>query len=82
MKFLNMPAMFSLLAGLVACVATFIAGMSMLNSLIWIFASLLVFYIIGLALKALFNVILNDDIVDEKTIIMGEDGFENIGDIK
>lgn len=69
MKFMNMPAIFSLLAGFVVCIATIIARMNMANSLIWIFASLVIFYIIGVAIRALFNVILKDDVSEVKEVI-------------
>lgn len=69
MKFENMPAMFSFLAGFVVCIATMISKMSILNSLIWVFASLLIFYLIGLAIRALFNVILTPAVSEVKEVI-------------
>lgn len=86
MKFINMPAIFSLLAGFVVCMATMLSRMSLMNSLIWIFASLVIFYVIGVAVRALFNAILKDDVSEVKEVIMenpelDEYDADNIEDI-
>lgn len=75
MKFMNMPAVFSLLAGLAVCIAAILSRMSLLNSLIWVFTALLIFYIIGLAVRALFNVILTER-NDEVKEVIAEDEQE------
>lgn len=75
MKFENMPAIFALSAALVVSVSTFFSGMDTVKSLTWILVSLLVFYIIGIAFKALFNVILSDESIDEKEVISEEEDF-------
>lgn len=76
MKFANMPALFALLAGFVVSVATILSGMELLKSLIWIFAAILIFYILGCAIRSLFNVILSEDPVDLKEIITDEDAAD------
>lgn len=76
MKFANMPALFALLAGFVVSVATILSGMEILKSLIWIFAAIFIFYILGCAFRTLFNVILSDDPVDLKEIITDDDAAE------
>lgn len=69
MKFSNMAAILSLLAGFVVCVATFISGMDLMKSLIWILAAIIIFYILGSALRALFNVILSDENEADKKVV-------------
>lgn len=78
MKFASLPTLFSLIAGFAVCVATMISGMDLLHSLIWVFVSLLVFYIIGIAIRALFNVVLNDEATEIKEVIAEDLEMEGI----
>jgi hypothetical protein len=80
MKFSNMPAIFSLTAGLVVCISTFFSDMSMVSSLAWVFASLLIFYILGLAFRALFNVILSDGTTQVREVISEEPDIVEINE--
>lgn len=74
MKFSNMAAILSLLAGFVVCVATFISGMDLMKSLIWVLAAIIIFYILGSSLRALFNVILSDEDKSDKEVISEDEG--------
>lgn len=78
MKFANLPIIFSLIAGLAVCIATIISKMDFLSSLIWLLVALLLFYVIGIAFRALFNVVLNDMPSEMKEVIAEDLEMEGI----
>lgn len=80
MKYENMPAIISLIAGLIVCIVTFIYkydGISFLSILIGV---LVLFYIIGLCLRALFNVVLKDPVEEDESPEDEENKEDNTDD--
>ena len=66
MSFKNMPVILSLLAGFVACVATFVYKYDGTDWLWIVIGALVLFYILGLCLRKLFNVVLSVKDDDEE----------------
>lgn len=59
MIFKNLPAIITLVAALVACVVTFLYRYELTKALILILAATVVFFIIGMLVRALLNRFLN-----------------------
>ncbi len=69
MIFKNLPAIITLVAALVACVVTFLYRYELTKALILILAATVVFFIIGMLVRALLNRFLNpqkQESADEK----------------
>lgn len=59
MIFRNLPALITLIAALVACVVTFLYRYNLTKALILILAASIIFFIIGVIVRALLNRFLN-----------------------
>lgn len=55
MKFRNLPAIISLISGLVVCIVTFICGYEVQSTLLILAIAMVLFYLIGLGLRLLLN---------------------------
>lgn len=55
MKFRNLPAIISLISGLVVCVVTFICKYEIQSTLLTLAVVMVIFYLVGLGLKLLLN---------------------------
>lgn len=79
----NFPLILSLLAGLIACVVTFINEYSGIEWLLIVLGALLLFYIIGLCVRRVFAVFLAekeqpDDTIDEENEDMETEAVESV----
>lgn len=80
-RFKYIPSIVMLLAGFIACIVTIIYKYQILEALIVILATLIIFYIIGIVIKALFNRFLIDkEIADEETETSDKEATEENSD--
>lgn len=78
MKFKNMPVILALAAGFIVCIVTFIYQYEGTSWLWLVIGTIILFYGLGLCLRKLFNVILQDEVPEEKGIDNGEEqGTDN-----
>lgn len=66
MKYKNMPAVLALSAGFIVCIATFIYHYEGTTWLWLVIGAIVLFYGLGICLQKLFNVILADEVTEEK----------------
>lgn len=66
MKYKNMPSILALLAGFIVCIATFIYQYEGTTWLWLVIGAIVLFYGLGICLQKLFNVILADEVTEEK----------------
>lgn len=65
-RFKYIPSIVMLLAGFIACIVTIVCKYEILEALTVILVTLIIFYIIGIVIKALFNrFLINDELADE-----------------
>ena len=60
-RFKYIPSIVMLLAGFISCIVTMVCKYEILEALIVILVTLIIFYIIGIVIKALFNRFLISD---------------------
>lgn len=80
-RFKYIPSIVMLLAGFIACIVTIIYKYQILEALIVILVTLIIFYIIGIVIKALFNNFLIDkESANEDTEASDEEEAEENSD--
>lgn len=80
MKFRNMPVILSLLAGFIVCITTFVFKYDGTDWLLIVLGTLILFYILGLCLRRLFEVILSVEEKDEDVSNEEKEDTESIID--